>query len=159
MTLSKLLNLHVPQCPHLENGDDNNIYFLGLSWEFKRSVYILSLLGTGMGCCGSAGKESACSVGDLGSIPGLGRSPGEGKGYPLQYSDLENSVDCMVHGVAKNWTQLSNFHWNRHERRLINTSYCYFDDADEITELDMLEGVLLILSALCPLPHFFLDFT
>ena len=44
---------------------------------------------------GSAGKESACNVGDLGSIPGLGRSPGEGKGYPLQYSGLENSMDCM----------------------------------------------------------------
>ena len=43
---------------------------------------------------GSAGKESACSAGDLGLIPGLGRSPGEGKGYPLQYCALENSVDC-----------------------------------------------------------------
>ena len=48
--------------------------------------------------CGSAGKESACNVGDLGSIPRLGRSPGEGKGYPLQYSGLENSMDCIVHG-------------------------------------------------------------
>ena len=43
--------------------------------------------------CGSACKESACNAGDLGSIPGLGRSPGEGKGYPLQYSGLENSMD------------------------------------------------------------------
>ena len=50
---------------------------------------------------GSAGKESACSVGDLGSIPGLGRSPGEGKGYPLQYSGLEKSMGCIVHGVTK----------------------------------------------------------
>jgi len=54
--------------------------------------------------CGSAGKESACSVGDLGSIPGLGRSPGEKIGYPLQYSGLENSMDCIVHGVAKSRT-------------------------------------------------------
>ena len=54
--------------------------------------------------CGSAGKESACNVGDLGSIPGLGRSPGEGKGYPLQYSGLENSMDYIVHGVAKSQT-------------------------------------------------------
>jgi len=56
---------------------------------------------------GSAGKESACNVGDLGSIPGLGRSPGKGNGYSLQYSSLENSVDCMdciVHGVAKSQT-------------------------------------------------------
>ena len=50
---------------------------------------------------GSDGKESACNAGDLGSSPGLGRSPGEGKGYPLQDSGLENSVDCKVHGVAK----------------------------------------------------------
>ena len=52
----------------------------------------------------SVGKESACHAGDLGFIPGLGRSPGEGKGYPLQYSGLENSVDCIVHGVAKSRT-------------------------------------------------------
>ena len=51
--------------------------------------------------CGSGGKESACNAGDLGLIPGLGRSPGEGKGHPLQYSGLENSVDCIIHGVAK----------------------------------------------------------
>ena len=60
--------------------------------------------------CGLAGKESTCNAGDLGSIPGLGRSPGEGKGYPLQYSGLENSVDFIVHGVAKSQTQLSDFH-------------------------------------------------
>ena len=54
--------------------------------------------------CGSAGKESACDVGDLGPIPGLGRSPGEGKDYPLLYSGLENSMDCIVHGVAKSRT-------------------------------------------------------
>jgi len=46
--------------------------------------------------CGSVGKESTCNAGDLGLIPGLGRSPGEGKGYPLQYSGLENSMDCIV---------------------------------------------------------------
>ena len=49
----------------------------------------------------SACKESACNAGDLDSIPGLGRFPGEGKGYPLQYSGLENSMDYVVHGVAK----------------------------------------------------------
>ena len=62
--------------------------------------------------CGSAGKESACSVGDLGSIPGLEKSPGEGKGYPLQHSGLENSMDCIVHGVTKSWTRLSDFHFH-----------------------------------------------
>ena len=50
---------------------------------------------------GSAHKESTSNVGDLGSISGLGRSPGEGEGYPLQYSGLENSMDCIVHGVTK----------------------------------------------------------
>ena len=59
--------------------------------------------------CGSAGKESICNAGDLGPIPGLGRAPGEGKGYPLQYSGLENSKDCIVHGVPKSWTRLSDF--------------------------------------------------
>ena len=61
--------------------------------------------------CGSAGKESTCNAGDLGSIPELGRSPGEGKGYRLQYSGLENSMDCMVHGVTKSRTWLSDFHF------------------------------------------------
>ena len=64
--------------------------------------------------CGSAGKESACNAGGLGLIPGLGRFPGEGKGYPLQYSGLENSMDHIVLGVAKRQTWLSDFHfrWN-----------------------------------------------
>ena len=53
---------------------------------------------------GSDGKESACNMGDLVLIPGLARSPGEGNGCPLQYSDLENSMDCIAHGVAKSWT-------------------------------------------------------
>ena len=61
--------------------------------------------------CGPAGKESICNVGDLGSILGLGRSPGEEKGYLLQYFGLENSVDCIVHWVPKSWTQLSDFHF------------------------------------------------
>ena len=62
--------------------------------------------------CGSADKESACNVGDLGLIPGLGRSPGEGKGYALQHSGLENSIDCMVHGVAKSRTRLSDIRFH-----------------------------------------------
>ena len=61
---------------------------------------------------GSAGEESACNVGDLGSISVLRRSSGEGNSYPLQYSGFENSIDCIVHRVAKNQTQLSDFHFN-----------------------------------------------
>ena len=65
--------------------------------------------------CGSAGKESACNAGDRGLIPGLGRSPEEGNGYPLQYSCLENSMDrepwrATVHRVAKSLTWLSKCH-------------------------------------------------
>ena len=58
---------------------------------------------------GSDGKESACNAGDPSSIPGLGRSSGEGKGYPLQYPGLENPMDCAVCGVAKSRTRLSGF--------------------------------------------------
>ena len=61
---------------------------------------------------GSAGKESTCNAGDLGLIPGLGRFPGEGKGYSLQYSGLENSMECIVRGVAKSQTLLSEFHFH-----------------------------------------------
>ena len=68
---------------------------------------------------GSVGKESACNVGNLGSIPELGRSPGKGNSYPLQYSGLENVMDrgvwlAIVHGVAKNGTQLSHTHIHTH---------------------------------------------
>ena len=70
--------------------------------------------------CGSAGKESSCNVGDLGSIPGLRRSPGEGKGYPLQYSGPENSMNCIVHGVAKSQTWLSNFHFSARKSKRNN---------------------------------------
>ena len=59
-----------------------------------------------------AGKDSACNAGDLGSIPGLGRSPGEGKGYPLQYTGLENSMDYTVHGITKSRAGLSDFHFH-----------------------------------------------
>ena len=62
--------------------------------------------------CGSAGKESTHNAEDLGSIPGLQRSPGEEKGYPLQYSRLENSMYCIVLGVTKTLTQLSKFHFH-----------------------------------------------
>jgi len=59
----------------------------------------------------SAGKELACNAGDLGSTPGLGRPPGEGNGYLLQYSGLENSMDCIVHRVKNSRTWLSDFHF------------------------------------------------
>ena len=70
--------------------------------------------------CGSAGKESASSVGDLGLIPGLGRPPEEGKGYPLQYSGLENSMDRIAHGVVESRTWLSDFHFTSSSRMNID---------------------------------------
>ena len=71
----------------------------------------------------SVGKESACSAGDPGLIPGSGRSVGEGIGYPLQSSGLENSMDCIVHGVTKSWTWLSNFHFDlEHQNGLLGES-------------------------------------
>ena len=87
--------------------------------------------------CGSAGKESTCTEGDLGSIPGLGRPRGEGKGYPLQYSGLENSIDYIVHGVAKSQTWLSNFHFqtqrvNRESTTTPNPC-CFFGLVSEST--------------------------
>ena len=70
---------------------------------------------------GSAGKQSTYNVGDLGSIPRLGRSPEEGKGYPLQYSGLENSMDYTVHGVTKSQTRLSDLHFHT-SHKMFNTN-------------------------------------
>ena len=84
----------------------NHIFFLDWGKKCIWTVYSIHL----DFLCGSAGKESACNVGDLGSIPGLGRSPGEGKGFPLQYSGLQNSKDCIVHGFQRVGPWLSKFH-------------------------------------------------
>ena len=98
----------------LADGQD----WSGRKWE-ESSWITVSIWKPGLLCvsritwgfpCGSAGKESACNAGDLGLIPGLGRFPGERYGYPLQYSSLKNSVGCIVHGVTKSWTQLSDCH-------------------------------------------------
>ena len=79
---------------------------------------------------GSDGKEATCNVEDLGSIPGLGTSSGEGNDYPLQYSCLENSMNrgawrVTVHGVAKTWTHLSHFHFQDNFRE---KSYVLIDN-------------------------------
>ena len=78
------------------------------SW-WTTIMYLLTALSSFP--CDSDGKEFTCSAGDLGLIPELGRSPGEGKGYPVQYSGLENSMDCIVHGVAKSRTRMRNLHF------------------------------------------------
>ena len=78
---------------------------------------------------GSDGKESACNVGDLGLIPGLGRSPGEGNGNPLQYSCLENPMDRGAwqdtdYRITKSWTQLSNLHNNKVSKGIFTVPFC-----------------------------------
>ena len=88
---------HSPFFLNILQSSNLMLYSLWVHWGFP---------------CGSAGKEYNCNVGDLGLIPGLGRSPREGKGYPLQYSGLENSMGCIVHGVAKSQAWLNDFHFH-----------------------------------------------
>ena len=84
------------------------------------TIYNLDVLFFSRFPCGSADKEFTCNVGDFGLIPGLGRSPGEGEGFLFQYSALENSMDCIVHGVTKSWTQLSNFQFHLWLKKTLN---------------------------------------
>ena len=91
-------------------SNDLNVHLKQLQKE-EQSLKLVLIEGWGFPCI-SPGKESACNVGDPGSIPGLGRSPGEGKGYPFQYSGLENFIDCTVHGITKSWTWLSDLHFH-----------------------------------------------
>ena len=80
----------------------------------------------------SVGKESTCNAGDPSSIPGLGRSPGEGIGYPPQYSGLEISMGCIVHGVTKSQIQLSDFHF----QYIIKFISCLFVESLLLSALD-----------------------
>ena len=103
--------------------------------------------------CGSDGKESTCNVRDWGSIPGLGRSLGEWKGYPLQYSGLENSMNCIVHGFTKSQTQLSDFYFqniHKNSNQLLLLHFIVFRDSIGIISLNlqnnlmtMVEGVFV----------------
>ena len=78
----------------------------------EESEYLFNVIINNVGFPGGlADKESTCNMGDLGWIPGLRRSPGEGKGHPLQYPGLESSMDCIVHGLTKTGTGLSDFHF------------------------------------------------
>ena len=98
-----------------------------LSWKWWKGLCnqiqsrVRDFLKSSMACVsfpgGSDSRESACTAGDLDTIPGLGRSPGEGNGNLLQYSCLENSMDreawwVTIHGVTKSWTQLSDQHYH-----------------------------------------------
>ena len=88
--------------------------------------------------CGLAGKESICNAEDMGSTPGMGKAPAEGKSYPFQYSCLENSMDCIVHGVTKSWTWLTHFHSEQsvvsigQSERDKNCVINYFGDLDAV---------------------------
>ena len=90
-----------------------SLHTLGAGLAVSGALLVLLLLTDWVGFPDSSvGKESTCNIGDPGSISGPGRSAGEGTGYPFQYSGLENSVDFTVHGVAKSWTPLTDFHFS-----------------------------------------------
>ena len=113
------------------------VWFLGQEDPLEKGLTTLSNV---LGPCGSAEKESTCNVGDLGSIPGLGRYPGEGKVYPLQYSGLENSMDYIVQGVAKSWTRVSEFHSLTHSHaievmlKILQTRLHYYENWEDSPE-------------------------
>ena len=119
-------------------------------WRRDR-LHILIFLGFP---CSSAGKESACNARDLGLIPGLGRSPGEGKGYPFRYSGLENSMDCIVHGFAKSWIQLSDFHFTSQKLELwlvkLNPLKTNLDSILKSRDITLLTKVRLVKAMVFP---------
>ena len=96
----------------------------------------------------SIGKESTCNVGDLGLIPGLGRSPGEGKGYPLQYSGLENSIQSTgSQRVGHDWATFT--HWMRLEAMILVFWMLNFKPAFSVSSFTLLKRLLV---PLCFLP-------
>ena len=107
ITLLRKGSLIAQLVKYLSAMQETLVRFLGQE-DLLEKGYLPSSVFLGFSC-GSAGKESACNAGDLGSILGLGRSPREGEGYPLQYSGLENSIDCIAYGVAKSRTRLNDF--------------------------------------------------
>ena len=87
--------------------------------------------------CGSAGKESACNAGDLGSIPGLGRSPGEGKGYPLQPVFWPGEFHGLKSVGSQNCTPLSDFHFHfscTYRKNVVYTRYSAIHDVSGVQE-------------------------
>ena len=120
------VSLIVQLLKNLPAMQETPVWFLGLE-DTQRRDRLPTPVFLGFPC-GSTGKESAFNAEALGSVPGMGRSPGEGKGYPLQYSGLENSADCIVHGVAKSWTQLSDFHSHTHTMDSMDELgiFCYY---------------------------------
>ena len=101
--LGQRQRFYVPQKDSLNNGGFQarlNLIF----WQILRGKHSMGFP------CGSADKEFTWNMGDVGPVPGLGRSPGEEKGYPIQYFGQENFMDCIVHGVTKSQTWLSDFH-------------------------------------------------
>ena len=102
------------QCSCLENPSHGGAWWAAVYGVAQRRTRLTRLSSSSSNSSlgfsvGSDCKESTCNVGDTGSIPGLGRSPGEGNSYPPQYPGLENSTGCTVRGVSKSRTQLSNF--------------------------------------------------
>ena len=122
--------IHTVKCFSVVNEAEVDVFLV--PWFFYDPADADNLISDGFPC-GSASKESACNSGNLGLIPGLGRSPGEGKGYPLQYSGLETSMDCIVQGLSKSWTWLNDFRFHciiQKARESQNSIYfCFIDYA------------------------------
>ena len=118
-----------------------------------RSTLLLLLLSICGFPCGPVGKESTCNAQDLGSIPGLGKSLGEGKGYPFQCSGLENPMDCTVHGVAElDMTVRLSLHSHRSfvlENRCF-TTLCQLLLCSKLSQLDTYTCWAVSLSRVCP---------
>ena len=92
---------------------------------------------------GLDGKESSCNAEDLSLIPGLGRSPGEGEGYPLQYYGLENFMDCIVHGISKSWTQLSDLHTHTHTHtHTMKSPGAFYTEKEKLILKFIIQGTL-----------------
>ena len=120
------LSFQIVWCPLLYIlFDDSSLCPLRSVVEHNQRVFFSILYISGFPG-DSAGKEFACKVGDLNLIPGLGRSPGEGNGYPLRYSGLENSMDCIVHRVTKSRTWLSSFHFHLGSKPFICLLYIFY---------------------------------
>ena len=111
------------QCSCLENPRDGGAWWAAVYGAAQSRTRLKRLSSSSSSNqAASSGKESACNAGDLGLNTRSGGSPGEGKGSPLQYSALENSMDCMVRGVSKSRTRLSHFHFTSHKH---NVHQCF----------------------------------
>ena len=104
-----------PTETYIESKNNVLTFSIRTEMDWSQEASMRSWLGSALHehgfSCDSVVNNPPANAGDLGLVLGLGRSPGEGKGYPVQYSGPENSMDHIVHGIAKSWTWVRNFHF------------------------------------------------